>query len=122
MAGPGRLFAGGFASVVSGTRTRVLDREIGHPGVDVLLEQLAVHLALPAGPATTLIELLHNGRVLTAETHPISSHARYLSLPFIRVEGLGRLEVFLTQSVATVGGAANVTGRYVHTGTFPFEG
>jgi len=120
MAGPGRFFAGGFASAVQNVRTRILDREIGHPGLEVLLEQLVVHLATGA-PAATLIELVSNGRTVTAETHAITAHARFLSLPWCRIDGLGRLEVFFTNPGPTIGAAANVVGRYVYPGTFPFS-
>jgi len=121
MVGPGRFFAGGFASAVQNVRTRILDREINKPGLEVLLDQYVPHLAAGAA-ATTLLELVFNGRTIVAETHPLTAAARYLSLPFYRIEGIGRLEVYFTQPGATIGGACNVTGRYVHAGTFPLEG
>lgn len=120
MGGRGRFFAGGFASAVQNVRTRILAREIAMPGLEVLLDQWVVHLAAGA-PATTVLELVFNGRTILIETHPVTAHARFLSLPWYRIEGVGLLEVFFTQPGATVGGASNVTGRYVQPGTFPFE-
>lgn len=120
MAGPGSFFAGGFALAVQNVRTRILDRDIRAPGLEVILDQYVCDLSTLVR-TLVLLELVFNGSTINRETWILSKYGHFLSLPFYRISGTGRLEVFFTNTGATIGAACNVSGRYVYPGSLPFE-
>jgi hypothetical protein len=113
MAGLGRFLAGGVVTPAGGVRTRIIDREIQHGGLDVLLDMLLLHIGNAVSRLVT-VEIVYNGGNVHTETTSVTSSARHLSLPFYRVGGPGRLELYVTDASGGSVIAGNLMGRYVH--------
>jgi hypothetical protein len=120
MAGRGspQFFASGFATVNTSTRTRVLLRQLQQAGLEVVLDWIGLQLPETGTAGIDLLfELAVNGATLATGTIKTGAASKYLSLPFLRFQAVGQLEVFFTHAGANQSGVATLSGRYVPPGT-----
>jgi len=109
-----RFLAGGaFVLLPTGTRGRVFARQVSSPGKMIELHGFGAG-SQQAPSNDFLCELIIGGRTLMSESFNLGFSSAGYSLPFIRFEAMGLLELFVTNATGTDSTiSAHVDGYYV---------
>jgi hypothetical protein len=103
------FISGGNVSVPTATRTEVFSRALNWPAESIILKRL--DLDSDSGNGYMTVEVIMNGATVHTEELFVSRTSSDYTLPFYRMQSVGKLQVFITHALGVASNiGANLRG------------